>query len=469
MKQFVPNEVCLKCQICCRFSDRVSVFRPVFLNQEIDTLLKETGERDFFDRDNRLTLKKYGRETYCCPFFEAKDNRCSVYSRRPLDCRLYPFVIAEQKEKIFLGIDLNCPYAYKNYHSAECSGYADYLIDYLHSRVGIEGISLIASDYGDYLNSNGDTISNGVKLFKEIIPRRNLQLNDLTLADKEFIEKYLRLKIHRLFTYSFASIYIWKDFFKIKYAVFRDNLLVFFENGAGMFLYLAPLGRDLDLSVIEFVRDYLLSQNSNRGIARIDNLEQEEAEELRRAGFNVQKRGTEYVYLREELLNLRGDKFKSKRASLNHFLKNHTFNYRPYEEKDIDAVSSLLQDWIRMREDESKGKMYNWMLKDCLRYHREAFENYKDLGLLGRVVEVDGRLGAYSFGFKLNPDTFCIMLEVADLRIKGLAQFIFREFCREREERFINVMDDSGLENLRNAKLSFHPVRLEDSYSVLFD
>ncbi|MCM8780616.1 MAG: hypothetical protein NC908_01655 [Candidatus Omnitrophica bacterium] len=72
---------------------------------------------------------------------------------------------------------------------------------------------------------------------------------------------------------------------------------------------------------------------------------------------------------------------------------------------------------------------------------------------------------AFTFGFGLSPDTFCILYEITDLSIKGLAQFIFRQFvCELKKYRYINIMDDSGLDNLKQVKFSYHPRRLIPAY-----
>ena len=66
---------------------------------------------------------------------------------------------------------------------------------------------------------------------------------------------------------------------------------------------------------------------------------------------------------------------------------------------------------------------------------------------------------AYTFGFEITKDMFCVLLEVCDLKFKGISEFIFREFSREMNQyKYINAMDDSGLENLRISKLSYHPI-----------
>ena len=91
--------------------------------------------------------------------------------------------------------------------------------------------------------------------------------------------------------------------------------------------------------------------------------------------------------------------------------------------------------------------------------------NYRALNLQGRIVTVGNEVRAFTFGFALNSGTFCVLYEITDLTIKGLAQFIFREFCAElKSYRYINIMDDSGLENLKKVKLSYYPFKLIPAY-----
>ena len=71
-------------------------------------------------------------------------------------------------------------------------------------------------------------------------------------------------------------------------------------------------------------------------------------------------------------------------------------------------------------------------------------------------------------GYPLNLDTFCLLFEITDLNIKGLSQFIYREFCKELTNRYkwMNAMDDSGLENLKRVKQSYHPKQLIPTYNI---
>jgi hypothetical protein len=72
---------------------------------------------------------------------------------------------------------------------------------------------------------------------------------------------------------------------------------------------------------------------------------------------------------------------------------------------------------------------------------------------------------AYAFGYPRSSEVFCVLLEVADRSVYGLAQYLFREFCREvKQYSFVNTMDDSGLPGLARAKRAYHPCQLISNF-----
>jgi hypothetical protein len=107
------------------------------------------------------------------------------------------------------------------------------------------------------------------------------------------------------------------------------------------------------------------------------------------------------------------------------------------------------------------------MLRDAQACLKVLLDNYAHLDCLGRLVKIDKKIKAFTFGYRINADTFAVLFEIADLSFKGLSQFIFRELCRELAGyKYINIMDDSGLENLKRVKLSYHPAGLIPNYIV---
>jgi hypothetical protein len=105
------------------------------------------------------------------------------------------------------------------------------------------------------------------------------------------------------------------------------------------------------------------------------------------------------------------------------------------------------------------------MLQDSAQAFGRMLDDYDALGIIGRVVLVDGKLIACTFGMPVNEETFCVLFEVADLSYKGVAAFIFRQLCEDvAPYRCINIMDDSGLESLRTVKESYRPLRRVSAY-----
>lgn len=135
IKQFVPQEFCLKCQGCCRFKQANSVWSPCLLDEEIQELL---GKKDIpaasISIDRRIQpIANPGGVDFICPFLATPDNRCRIYDMRPFECQLYPFLINLRKDKVLLTVDLNCPYVSEKINSQEAKDYIIYLSSYLNS------------------------------------------------------------------------------------------------------------------------------------------------------------------------------------------------------------------------------------------------------------------------------------------------------------------------------------------------
>ncbi len=294
-----------------------------------------------------------------------------------------------------------------------------------------------------------------------------MKLANLSFKDKPVFIKYLSLSGHQLSNFSFENIYLWRKLFAIEWAIIRDNLCVFFRDQIGCFLYLPPLGKKIRPESIEEAFSIMDRFNRNCEVSRIENVEEEDIAFYRNLDYACQEKYPEYLCARAEQAELKGDRFKSKRACFNYFIKHNQFEYQPFSSGQKNECFKLYDCWMRQRKAKNQDPIYRGMLEDSRRCLKVLLDDYSGLKIVGRVVRVGGKIKAFSFGYKLNRETFCILYEITDLTLKGLAQFIFREFCRELTDyRYINIMDDSGLGNLKKVKLSYHPVRLVPAYIV---
>lgn len=134
LKQFVPQEVCLKCPGCCRFKAANSVWAPCLLEEEIQGLVDKDAPAVSISADKKLMLVPHPNgEGYLCPFFENQTNKCKIYATRPFECQLYPFLLNLRSGKVLLTVDLNCPYVQEKLNSPEFKEYTGYLTEFLNS------------------------------------------------------------------------------------------------------------------------------------------------------------------------------------------------------------------------------------------------------------------------------------------------------------------------------------------------
>ncbi len=294
-----------------------------------------------------------------------------------------------------------------------------------------------------------------------------MKLNKLTLKDKKLFDQYLALARHELAAYAFANIYIWRALYDIKWAIIENSLCVFFQDKIGCFMYLAPLAKERRPKVVKEAFAIMDSVNKNKDISRIENIETGDLEYYRALGYLAQDKYPDYLCSRDDLARLAGNKFKSQRAAYNYFIKHYCFDSRRLRATDKADCLKLFNLWLKERISQCNDDIYCGMLEDNRKIIQDTLVDYKRLDFEGIVVRVDKKIKGFSFGYKLNPETFCVLYEVTDLALKGLAQFIFRRFCQElKKYKYINIMDDSGLENLRKTKLSYKPVRLVPAYIV---
>jgi hypothetical protein len=235
----------------------------------------------------------------------------------------------------------------------------------------------------------------------------------------------------------------------------------------GSFLALPPIGPDPCGPALTRVFVFLSERNKAQAVTRVENAPENLAVCCRDLDYRVVSKGPDYLYRRDDLVGLHGDRFKSQRLDYNHCVKQACPVFRAFRQDDTDACLALFRQWRQGMKDGGASELAVHLATDAERAHRQGITHAADLGLVGRVVEVEGRVAAYTFGYPLNAQTFCVLFEIADRQVKGLGAYIFREFCRERAGyEFINTMDDSGLDGLRRAKLAYHPIRLVESFII---
>ncbi|MDD5004998.1 MAG: YkgJ family cysteine cluster protein [Candidatus Omnitrophica bacterium] len=140
-KQLVPQDFCLSCDVCCRFTEPQTIWAPLFTKEEIEYLVEKdilpplvfTGhpenqtkkDKNKISSAQRINLVNY-KDYFICPCFDVFDSHCKIYAERPFECQLYPFLLVRKSNKFYLAMDKKCPYLNK-VQKNQLKTYTDYL------------------------------------------------------------------------------------------------------------------------------------------------------------------------------------------------------------------------------------------------------------------------------------------------------------------------------------------------------
>jgi hypothetical protein len=471
LPQLVPSRICLQCDVCCRFPDPDSALRPYFTENEIIRALAAGVEGTAFPnrRGSQVILvpDPHG-DGYFCPAFDAATSTCRIYEQRPLDCQLYPLALMwnEAHDQLLLGWDTKCPFMREEI-PREIQRHADRVIALLDRP-----------DIRDHVVAHPRLIGR----FQEdvvvlaLLPRLTeavagqwgpAPLHRLTLDDiprmTAALDRSGWCRAQSLAAYSPVYHYMWSGLLAYWWMELQGTFCLFAQSPDGWFMPLPPIGAgSIDAPLFDAL-GLLRRWNSDSPVSRVENVPSQLVPELERLGYRLTPKEPDYLYRATDLAALAGDRYKSQRALCNRFEREQSFEVGSYRVGDRQDCRALLGDWSRQKQAEGLEAFGAMLLADAAPAHEIIWSQASALRVTGRVVRTHGRMCAYTFGYWLTSATFCVLLEVTDRALPGLAQYLFRETCRTavaEGAEYMNAMDDAGLPGLRASKQAYHPVML---------
>ena len=284
-----------------------------------------------------------------------------------------------------------------------------------------------------------------------------IEFKDVEPADKSWAKELLAYSGYRGCEYTFGNNYIWRRAFGTRIARYKDFYLI--KSGGGYFF---PAGRGDFREIVEVLRK---DAEENGKPLRFVTMNKASMlwlkENYSEFEFDTDRGFYDYIYSFEDLAELKGRKYHSKRNFLNRF-KEKNWKYEPITPENIQACADMNEIWLR--ENNSAGE--DLELENLA--VRTGLEHFFELDFTGGLLRIDGEVSAFTFGEPANGDTFVVHVEKAFASVPGAYPSINNEFVNNACANFnyINREEDMGLENLRKAKLSYHPVFLEEKFQA---
>lgn len=299
-----------------------------------------------------------------------------------------------------------------------------------------------------------------------------IEFKNLTLADKPIIDQFFKNVQPRNSECTFTNLFIWRDCYEVQWTIV-DGLLLIKPGQADESWILQPYGNydSCDLHSIFAQLDVFFSEQGLPLVMRAVTEPFAQLLETRCPGMfylEEERDLADYLYLGEDLRELKGRKYHGKRNHLSNFRKNNPdYLYETMTEAMIDEIWEYLEHWCRQ-------KACSGFLDSGLHCEqkaiREALDYYNELNYKGAVIRLDGKIAAFTIGELLNDDTVVVHVEKADGSIAGLYGAINQEFLLHEwpDVQYVNREEDTGAEGLRKAKLSYHPVELVKKYKGVY-
>lgn len=284
-----------------------------------------------------------------------------------------------------------------------------------------------------------------------------IDFRPITPKDKELYESYFPDGNERGCEFSFANLYLWG---RQNFAVIHDHIVLFSQFDRRS-VYPYPVGNGDKKAVL----DAIINDSRARGIpCRITGLcssARRTLEELYpdQFRFHCDAGSFDYVYAIDDLADLKGKKYQSKRNHLRRFWDEYPdCTAEPIGEHNLPLIREMIRNWYEMRlAANPKGDFH--MEQAAI---EKVLRHYTELETEGLALLDGENILAMTIASRPSADTFDVHFEKALPDIQGAYAAINREFaCYIRSKypsvRYLNREEDMGLEGLRKAKQSYHP------------
>lgn len=292
-----------------------------------------------------------------------------------------------------------------------------------------------------------------------------MEFHSPTLKDREWVLKAFNFGQTDCCEYCFGNIFMWSDIYENK--IYNDNGIFVSADFTDEPVFCYPIGDGDKKATIEKLIEFSKGLGVNLEFFGMTEKDRDELQFLFPKQFEITEERDyfDYLYTSESLAQLAGRKLASKRNHISYFEKTFDWKYEPITKENIHKCELLNEHWERLNREKNPEEIGDEHLAI-----KKAIANFFELGLEGGILTIENEIVAFTFGEKLNDNTFCTHVEKAYGNIRGAYQMINREFARQLRDRYeyINREDDTGSEGLRRAKLSYHPHRLVIKYSAIY-
>lgn len=288
-----------------------------------------------------------------------------------------------------------------------------------------------------------------------------MNFEPLTLEEIGAVRPLFQRLASRTCDYTVGSMFMWRDFFHIEYALEADTLFSRLRMEGESYYYL-PVSDDVEGAI-----RCLLDEKPAGAPARFWTVPEEYVPLFTRTGrvtaITEQPDLFDYLYRAQDLAGLKGKKYSGQRNQISQFRRGFdTWEFKALEREDLGRVTAFFEEhYLRTASDFPFEREENAGVLEVL-------EKFDAFGMEGGCLIADGRVVGFSL-HEIIGDTLYTHIEKADRTVKGAYQMLVNQAAAAFAGEgvlYINREEDMGDEGLRVSKQSYHPVKLLKKYKI---
>ena len=304
--------------------------------------------------------------------------------------------------------------------------------------------------------------------------------NRISIDNRAILEEYLNGYEYKTSGLSFSAQYMWREINRFSWDIIGDYMCITgishleLEDGIILPFMFPPLTRNGEYEK-ESLRETIykakeIFEKAGQPFSlrlvpfHLMEIIKEACPEMR---FEDDRPNYDYIYLTQDLIDLKGRAYHSKKNHLNYFKKTYDYEYVQLTSDMADEAMKFISDFNARKEVPAHEMEMLKMEEEAM---EDVFRNIESVGYSAGAILIDGSIEAIAIGGQLGRNTITEHVEKANVNFRGLYQAINNEFCRHvaSKAKYINREEDMGIANLRKAKLSYKPCKLLEKYIGVF-
>ncbi|NDY72503.1 hypothetical protein DO021_13045 [Desulfobacter hydrogenophilus] len=262
--------------------------------------------------------------------------------------------------------------------------------------------------------------------------------------------------------YSFVNLFCWQNLYRYSWFFYENSLVIHDDRSQTLFM---PIGEDLEPDELFALSKKAVAAGLSGNIGLVPESYVAIWPDIDRYfSITSDRDAADYVYLTEDLAELKGNKLHKKKNLISQFKRAYpAHSIVPINEENCKDLMQFERRLLAGMPSISSSLVEE---SDAMTM---AFSHWNDLGLSGLILLVEDEIAAFAVFSPLSSDTWDVHFEKADVSFKGAAQMINYETANflEGTARYINREQDLGIPGLRQAKLSYAPHALIEPYFLV--